>query len=77
MSIFSTRVNASADAIRAGFEDNDLDAMGSQDGGCTKSGNAGTDYDDFLLGWLFFHQCLPLLLILVQDFLKHIRAFRV
>ncbi len=61
-----TRVNASANAIRAAFENNDLDAMGSQDGCCTKSGNAGTDYDNFLLRrregfgcW----ECLPLLVL--------------
>ena len=47
MSRFPTRINTSADAIGAGFEDNDLDAVGPQDGCSTKSGNAGTDYDDF------------------------------
>lgn len=38
--------------------------MGSQDGCCTKSGNAGTDYDDFLRGRdsIWWWKCVPDLL---------------
>src|ERR1700761_2986999 len=48
---FPTRVNTSADPVRPGFEDHDLDSVGSQDRGSTKTGDAGTDYDHFLLVW--------------------------
>jgi hypothetical protein len=51
MPSFPARVNTSADPVRPGFEDHDLDSMGSQDRGGTKTGDAGTDYDYFLLGW--------------------------
>lgn len=59
MSGFPARINTSADAIRAGFEHNDLDTMSSQDGCSTKASNAGTDYDDF---FCVREICLPFLL---------------
>ena len=70
---FPARVNTSTDPVRPGFEDHDLESVGSQDRGSAKAGNTGTDHDDIFLGWnAIFRRWL--LCVLTHNFKGQYRA---